>query len=92
MSDIEKLTEPELYYFPDEGMVASVVVDGDKRFYTRVGLEHLILQGRQRNHDTRVYERALDMIHQVSVPVIRANNIYQFELPLEHTTELDEAV
>ena len=82
MADSESFPEPQLYYFPDEGITASVVIDGQHRLYTRQGLEYLVLRGRQLNTDTRVAERALAMINQLSSSPKSISNIYQFELPL----------
>ena len=91
MADSESFPEPQLYYFPDEGITASVVIDGQQRLYTRQGLEYLVLRGRQQNTDTRAAERALAMINQTSFSPKSFSNIYQFEFPFRDNLQGDNS-
>ena len=54
-----------LFNLPGEGFVAQIRIGTDARLYDRQGLQHLILERKQKGKDVRTLEKAL----------IRMNNV-----------------
>ena len=54
-----------LFNLPGEGFVAQIRIGADARLYDRQGLQHLILERKQKGKDVRVVEEALIRINSV---------------------------
>ena len=54
-----------LFNLPGEGFVAQIRIGADARLYDRQGLQHLILERKQKGKDVRVLEEALSRINSV---------------------------
>ena len=60
MTDLHKAN---VYFWPGEGYVVEASVDGVSGCYTRQGLQWVILQKRQNEHDARDEERILQILN-----------------------------